>query len=88
LDAQTTGIIASLITGAIAVIGNLIISARTSGKTEGAIREALKSHTERLDKVEDDNRDQWSKIGEHTRQIGYLEGRVNGGSKAHSHSGD
>lgn len=83
-----TGIVAALITGAIAVIANLVISARTSGKTEGAIREALKSHTDRLDRLDEDQQSQWSKIGEHTADIGYLKGRLNGGAKAHSHSGD
>lgn len=86
MDVQTAGIVVGMITGGISVLGHKLISSRATGKTEGVIQEAVKGLGHRVSAVEDDNKQQWSKIHEHTQDIGYLNGRLNGGAaKAHGH---
>lgn len=82
MDATLAGIGGAVITGFISVVGTAVITARRAGKTEGIIQTSIGALAERTSKIEAEQKDQWSKIGEHTEDIGYLKGRVNG--KAHN----
>jgi hypothetical protein len=86
LDATLVSIGGPLLTGIVAVVGNAIITARRAGRTEGIIQTSVKALGDRTTKIEVEQKEQWSKIGEHTADIGYLKGRVNGNGKAH-HTG-
>ena len=81
LDPSLAGLGGAVITGVITFVGNSIVTAKRAGKTEGIIQTSLAAIGERTTKIEAEQKDQWSKIGEHTEDIGYLKGRVNG--KAH-----
>lgn len=73
-----------MITAIASVVGNAIVTAKRAGKTEGIIQTTIGAISQRVDKVERNQAVQWGKIDEHTADIGYLKGRVNG--KAHGHT--
>jgi hypothetical protein len=78
LDPALAGLGGAVIAGALSVIGNAIVTARATGKTEGTIQTALAGLSKRVDEVDDDNKSQWKTIERHTSEIGYLQGKVNG----------
>ncbi|MFL6314780.1 MAG: hypothetical protein ACJ71W_21965 [Terriglobales bacterium] len=88
MDAVTiiSAIGGAVISGALTVLGNALITARSQGKTEGVIRTEITGLKDRTTKIEDEQKEQWSKIGEHAQDIGYLKGRVgraNGAAAGH-----
>ena len=76
---------AAIITGAICLAGNWAISTINRAKTEGAFKQALTDIVARQDRGDLDQANQWSKIHEHTADIGFLKGKVLNG-KANGHS--
>lgn len=85
-------VVSALVVGGLAVLSNAFIGSRNQGKTEGVITEQVKGVTDRMDRrdaqvdskfhdLDEENKDQWSKIHQHTAEIGYLQGKANG--KAH-----
>jgi hypothetical protein len=76
----------SVVSGGIAMLGSALVTTRAAGKTEGVIRTEIGALKERTTKIEAEQKDQWSKIGEHGEKIGRLEGRagrVNGAASGH-----
>lgn len=70
----------------VSILGNALVTARAQGKTEGVIRTEITGLKDRTTKIEEEQKEQWSKIGEHTEDIGYLKGRagrVNGAASGH-----
>lgn len=84
MDALTAlaGVAGAIISGGIAAVVNAKVTARAAGKTEGIIQQAIAGLRERVDKVEQTDREQWRVINDHTEDIGILKGRLLNG-KAH-----
>jgi hypothetical protein len=73
---DTSTIFIALAGAAVSILGNALVTARAQGKTEGVIRAEIGALKDRTTKIEGEQKDQWSKIGEHSEKIGRLEGRT------------